>query len=367
MGEINTMWFKAIKTLILTLFLTSQLFAQGMMYKYKLAFKNDYFRTYIYLYSLDSTLHDDILIAEQDFCFEPGFYRHGLYQYNTGWENALASVQEYEKDTEVRAEIETRFLDTETAWVSSQYRGGVMQSSLTYPGRIILSTLNIYTVHKNIVFNINGLTSPQISYKRLGNDTDYLRNLMYYGSNFDSYTYLHHDICIDIGYKFDDVQMFLIYNFLDIEHRMKNLNWFLYQSWYFDDFKVEHLDSKYEIFMHGFGLGLKMQEELLEGLEIDGSVRYLFFTSLENEGTWNLRDLRFEHEASNAERLILKVGLNFNPWKDLWMGLGYYSSNIFGLAKNDYWFEGGETFNYRFPVDFNVDSRGPILTLSYRM
>lgn len=83
------------------------------------------------------------------------------------------------------------------------------------------------------------------------------------------------------------------------------------------------LNSTYDVNYHAFGIGLNKTHHLCSGLQLDGTFIFYPKFTIEGEGYWNLRELRFNHKSQKGKQIIANFSLLVKPIKKLHVKVGY--------------------------------------------
>jgi hypothetical protein len=182
-----------------------------------------------------------------------------------------------------------------------------------------------------------------------GDDTDFLKNYIFYKSLFDVYTDMRR-IDIGLGYKFSErFYLFMFYTWYDAEYLMENGE--LVIDIYPINIEYNDLESTYSLSYNRLGWGLGFDMDIIKRLNLSFKIKHVPTFDIYGKGYWNLRNLNFKHRGI-AEDLYGNISASIDMGVGIKIMGGFYFDYIWCLqpTKNQF------TENSEIYVDWDTES-----------
>ncbi len=264
---------------------------------------------------------------------------------------------------DVTVSLTRNYVNGETTWDSFFYYD-IFHSRLMYPYSGRTHTLGI-NVEKSDIFmdfemglsNYGNLHFTKYNVHE-GRDSDwngdFLRRVFSSDIIFDNSDYK-----LNLGVVFNDVSLFGSYYKYNSSFQMINgisrVIPGIFGGLDVHNKPLNALNSTYKVKFRAFGMGLNKTHHLCSGLQLDGTFIFYPHFTIEGNGYWNLRDLRFQHRSQNGKQITANFSLVVKPLKKLHVKVGY------DVVK--YWAKGQTTkFGDITPEELNEIERRWLIT-----
>lgn len=244
--------------------------------------------------------------------------------------------------TDVSVSLTRSYINGNTTWDTFFYYD-VVHSQLIYPYNGRTHSLGINVAKSDFFFNFEmGLSNyGNVHFTKYdvneGRDYDWSGNYLQYVSSSDI-IFGNSDYKVNLGIEFGDISLFGSYYKYNADFRMINGYSRIVPGFFgghdLRNKPYNNLNSTYNFKYHAFGFGLNKSHDLLFGLiQLNGTFTYYPKFTVDGEGYWNLRDLRFTHQSKSGQQIVANFALVLKPIEKLNVKLGYDLSKTWAKGK----------------------------------
>ena len=202
------------------------------------------------------------------------------------------------------------------------------------------------------------------SEKYLGYDTYNVGNILSIKSKFATEAKTR-DMTFDLGYRFNEVALFISFNEHIHTSKMFNGMWVAVNTGWGIKLIPEYmtnLNSFHRVNFHAFGIGGEYKHNLvMNKLNLLVRARHFFKSDAESAGYWNIQKLRFDH-VLELEKTMVDIILSYHLTSYMELYCGYFTYGMSGHGKGESAVQGGEHWdNEDFKTKYKNKSYGLIV------